>query len=58
MAVLYTDALLVLGDQDDHLLHDVTNIYLFIKFIYLLNLFPYIPFSYIPWKWEKSHLCC
>jgi len=23
--------------------------------MYLLNLFPYIPFRYIPWKWKKSH---
>jgi hypothetical protein len=25
---------------------------------YLLNLFPYIPFRYIPWKWKKSHSLC
>jgi lysophospholipase L1-like esterase len=24
-------------------------------FIYLLILFPYIPFRYIPWKWKMSH---
>jgi hypothetical protein len=28
------------------------------KLIYLFiysNLFPYIPFRYIPWEWKKSH---
>ena len=40
------DVLVVLKVED--------NLFVF----YLLKLFPYIPFMYIPWKWKKSHSLC